>query len=93
MESYHLFKKKFCTNTTYKSIFTKSKTNTKKIVSFTNNLTTRWPAKDAKVAVFHKVKKSNLTHKGDDFCGIFAFYNTSIISAAIYMFFKFVKLL
>ena len=24
-----------------------------------------------------------MTHKGDDFCGIFAFYNTSIISAAI----------
>ena len=37
----------------------------------------------AKVVVFQKVKKSNLTHKGDDFYGIFVFYNTSIISAGI----------
>ena len=30
-----------------------------------------------------KIRISNLTHQGDDFCGIFTFYNTSIISAAI----------
>ena len=43
---------------------------------------TRWPVKDTKVFVSNKVKESNLTIKGDYFCGIFAFYNTSIISAA-----------
>ena len=45
--------------------------------------TKRWPVENAKAVVFLKVKQLNLIHKGDDFRGIFAFYNTSIISTAI----------
>ena len=58
------------------------------IICRQGSLYTRWPVKDAKVVVFHKVKWSNLTHKGDDFCGIFAFYNTYIKSAAILNIFR-----
>ena len=41
------------------------------------------PYNTPKLSPSKEVKQFYSTHKGDDFCGIFAIYNTSIISAEI----------